>query len=484
MTAPSSVAPPVRLPAGETALAFTPLLLSASILSFLVPVLLAAQVADQGRSSAWVLSVLVTVWSGLRISLLLGRGEARLFSFFFWLFTYVFLGVAPTVQIRSGQPSVTTPDVLPSMDHVALGTVLVGIACFEFGSFWGRLRRTGHATLGLEDAPKTTLSSQRAVGLWLVGMLTAVYYVYRMGLATLFSSRDAATEVRSALWPSLPLQSAILGVATYAPLISVGAITLLRHSEVRPAIKLCYSVMVGLGAVMLIVVVSPLSSARYPVGTVFFALAVFAGAVATANRVRLILAATIFGLLFIFPLADAFRRPNERDFSRAGFFSEYAGNPDYDSIWQIANAMTYWSSGRADVGGQALGVLFFFVPRSIWSSKPLDTGVLLGNVSGYTVTNLSAPLWAEAAVNGGVLAVIFTFLGAGFLVTRLDGRLMTAVITGGIWFVAGAVFAVYLVIILRGSLLQATGSVVLVSACIAVLTPVRSTTHQHPPPDG
>lgn len=445
--------------------AYSPFLIWAAVLSLVVPALLVIGVADQGRSSAWTLSIVVVVWSGVRISLLLGRGEARLFLFFFWLFTYVFLGVAPTIQIRSDQPSATTPDVLPSLDYPALQTVLLGLVCFEIGAFVALLKKSGQPVIGRAPPRRGRINLLRTVSLWTVGVLMAAYYVAKMGLAVLFSSRDAADDARQALWPSLAVQSAVVNLSTYAPLVSLGALVLLRRAESRPGPRMVYLAMMATSVVVLPLVVNPFSSARYPLGTVLFALAVLLGAVKTPYRTRLTLSLTIFGLFFLFPLADAFRRP-EANFARVGFFSEYAGNPDYDSIWQIANALAYWLAGKADPGNQALGVLLFFVPRSIWAAKPLDTGVLLGNYYGYTVTNLSAPLWAEAVINGGLLAVAIVFVIFGYLLTRLDYRVMAAMREGGAWFIAGAVFPVYLTIILRGSLLQATGSIVLVAVCV------------------
>ncbi len=48
----------------------------------------------------------------------------------------------------------------------------------------------------------------------------------------------------------------------------------------------------------------------------------------------------------------------------------------------------------------------------------------------------------------------------------MDRRLSGVFATGGVWGIAGAVFPVYMVILLRGSLLQATGAVVIAIACV------------------
>ena len=439
------------------------------VLVVVIPALVVTQVADSGRSQAWKLSLIVLVWSGARLAWLIGRGQVRFFSFFFWLFCYVFMGLASAIQIRANQPSTTTSDVLPSLDESALGVVLLGMACFELGSLLGGLlsasRGREEAATRAEPGLPARVDLGRTVLLWLAGMTTSLYYVSRMGLAVLGASRDAAADARAELWPSVPVQAAVLALATYPTLVSVGGFMLRRRVEPRASRRLGYLLLSLAGVAMLCVVVSPFSSARYPLGTVFFGLVLIFGAARTRARVRATLSAVVLGLFFLFPVADAFRR-NQPNFARAGFFAEYAGNPDYDSIWQIANAVTIWTQGHVEAGRQALGVVLFFVPRSVWPDKPIDTGILLANYFGYKFTNLSAPLWAEAMVNGGIVAVVLVFVLVGFFLRKMDTAVARAQHAADLWFVAGSTLAAYLLIILRGSLLQATGTVVVILACV------------------
>ena len=62
---------------------------------------------------AWMLTIAMAVWAGIRLSYSSSRGDAQLFDFFFWLFAYIFMGLAPTVQMRSGLLSTTTPGMNP-----------------------------------------------------------------------------------------------------------------------------------------------------------------------------------------------------------------------------------------------------------------------------------------------------------------------------------------------------------------------------------
>ena len=70
---------------------------------------------------------------GIRLSLLWVRGMPRLFDFFFWLFVYIFMGIAPTAQIRSGLISTTTPGWTSALDMPTAGMIVLGVACYEIG---------------------------------------------------------------------------------------------------------------------------------------------------------------------------------------------------------------------------------------------------------------------------------------------------------------------------------------------------------------
>src|SRR5690606_10863669 len=121
-----------------------------------------------------------------------------------------------------------------------------------------------------------------------------------------------------------------------------------------------------------------------------------------------------------------------------GFFGEYMSNPDYDAFWQVANAFSYWIDGLVQPLHQLSGSVFFWVPRALWPDKPTDTGILLANYRGYSMDNLSAPLWAELIVNGGVLALALGFVAVGIALRVMDTRLLASFSAGGFWAIVGA----------------------------------------------
>jgi hypothetical protein len=187
--------------------------------------------------------------------------------------------------------------------------------------------------------------------------------------------------------------------------------------------------------------------------------------------------ATLFvgGSVVLFPYLDLFRNGNATLQVRSvtAFFTQ---KTDYDSLVQVGNSWALVQSYGLDVGRQMSGVVAFFVPRSIWPDKPIDTGSVLARYINYPNENLSAPLWGEFYVNFGILGVLLGFGLAGFLAQKATSRYLLALSRTAMSHAINLsvfmypVLAVYFVLILRGSLLQAMGKLVVLIAVMLIFT--------------
>ncbi|ROS22978.1 hypothetical protein [Cellulomonas sp. PhB150] len=476
---------PDAAPGGAASGRWAIFLVVAVVLAGVVPVMLVVQVSDTGRSTAWSLTIALAVWAGIRMAHRIALGIPALFDFVFWLFVYIFMGIAPTAQIRADQLSTTTPGMDPARDVRTATVVWAGVICYELGRWIARHT----ALLGRRASGRAVVERRldvvpaRAVVLTAVGVLAAAYYVSKIGVGTLFMSRYSSFAIRSERLPDLATRSIISAAGSYPLLIASGVYLSVWRTKALGALSGRYLPLLVPSLALLLLVTNPVSSARYDFGTVAFALVVFVGAVATVRRARVTMALTIGAFLFVFPLADAFRSDTVQ-LQRNGFFGEYLANPDYDAFWQIGNALSYVDEGLVQPMRQLAGVVLFWVPRGIWPTKPVDTGILLADYRGYTFGNLSAPLWAELLVNGGILLVIAGFVLLGVALGRLDRRTSHAFLNGGqLWAVVGGVFPFYMVILLRGSLLQATGTLVVAIACTVFVRRSTRTHDEQPPSD-
>jgi hypothetical protein len=142
---------------------------------------------------------------------------------------------------------------------------------------------------------------------------------------------------------------------------------------------------------------------------------------------------------------------------------------DFDSLTQLHNGMLVTSEYDLPILRQLLGSLFFFVPRSLWSGKPLDTGVEIANYLGLQFQNLSAPWILEAYVNARIPGVLIAAILVSYYLTKIDLNQRRGIRE----FVMVFTISGLLFILLRGSLLQASGRAIFAFILVQILFKIK-----------
>jgi hypothetical protein len=428
---------------------------SAAILCVLVPLFVVTVTPPIREGAPWQIALVIMVFAGGALAHLLGSGRPYLYSVSAWLFVYLFLGIAPLVQVRLGVSPETTPDVAAQTIEPALIAVLLGVGGMAAGMAIASTRtpRPGR------DRP---VSTARLYVLVCVTVVFEILFVSSTGIGPYFESRFALDGARAAAWPDSAMLGLLAGASLALPLVSIHALVQLRRQRRAEGCKPGHALMLTTMLVLLLTTVNFVSSSRIILGTALLSLAILAGATASRWRTRVTFAMLIMTMVLIFPMADA-----NRDGStvQGPSMSDLAASGDYDAFAQITNAVLYVDTVGPTRGRQALGVAFFWVPRSIWADKPIDTGILLGDFRGYGFTNLSAPLWAEAYINVGLAGVPVVLALFGYAL-RVGDRRIAELGRPGAARIAGAILPFYTLIVLRGSLLQAMGALVALVAAI------------------
>jgi hypothetical protein len=132
------------------------------------------------------------------------------------------------------------------------------------------------------------------------------------------------------------------------------------------------------------------------------------------------------------------------------FFEPPSRLGDYDAFGQLMNTLEFIDIDGISFLKQFTGSVFFFIPRSFWNSKPVDSGVLIADFNGLAFQNLSCPWIAEAILNFGILGFFVVSIFMSLWLKRLDPKSESN-------YVLSAFVSSMLFILLRGSLLQATG---------------------------
>ena len=140
-------------------------------------------------------------------------------------------------------------------------------------------------------------------------------------------------------------------------------------------------------------------------------------------------------------------------FLRFGTISGAFESLHYDAFSNVLATLEYVEINGISFGYQLLGVILFFIPRSIWVSKPTSTGELIGeylmNTTPRDYSNLSNAIVSEGYINLGVFGVVLlAIILAYFIVKFISWMISKNYFKEFIAFY----FALHLLFLLRGDL--------------------------------
>jgi hypothetical protein len=156
----------------------------------------------------------------------------------------------------------------------------------------------------------------------------------------------------------------------------------------------------------------------------------------------------IFAVIIIFPFFNQFRQWN--DTIAFNFDSKVFATGHFDSFQMFMrvikeNIITY--------GRQLIGVLLFFVPRSIWIDKPAGSGYFVADTSGLSFDNISMNFFGEGYLNFGLFGILLFVVCVASFNSMMDYKFWekrtTSLFRSIFYLLMGMEF-----VILRGQLLS------------------------------
>ncbi|MBP1993962.1 oligosaccharide repeat unit polymerase [Paenibacillus eucommiae] len=222
--------------------------------------------------------------------------------------------------------------------------------------------------------------------------------------------------------------------------------------EIRKKYHVWNVIYIIVSSLIAIYQINPLNSSRFYIGfSVIMIIYMFYHKKITSGGFILYI---FIGLFVVFPLLNFFRfgfSEFEMPSLNELMFKQLT-QLHFDAYSNIVATLKYCEVNGISYGYEMLGVLLFFVPRSIWASKPLSSGEAVGDfISGqYALkfNNLSNPIMSEFYKNFGWLGVMGGALLIAFLVNRFESPGRADRYTYSL--IAGYLFMIY-----RGDLMSA-----------------------------
>lgn len=437
------------------------------LLAGLIPVFSIAALRGIELGVQPFMAFIIIMSSSFRLAVFSIKNDKRIISMTFWIFVYVFLGLTPFLQLLSNH--------LPlegSYKSVTIYTtffiIFYGLLSYEFG-WWLGCKKSTHIT----DAIKIVtifrhINLNRTVILSIISLFGTIILIWKLGgLESVLLSREEQLNMliefsKGDSQAKLQILSTLLKVPIFTALILLWTIWLHERKPSKYDGRFNFWKKVLLLGILLInlLVNNPISSARYWFGTIVLSLIFLS--LRWRSKISFIFLMTVItiSLILVFPFADMFRYTTNLDKmslqESTNIIYPLVNKGDYDSFQQLLNTTSYVEDHGIAFGKQMFGTIMFWVPRNLWSSKPVPSGVVVADFKGYEYTNLSMPLWGEAYMDGGILGVILVFVLYGFFVSIIENLYIDNYSNGAnILNTFVPVYAAYQFFLLRGTLMSA-----------------------------
>ncbi|QMU80456.1 hypothetical protein GXW83_21245 [Streptacidiphilus sp. PB12-B1b] len=432
------------------------------LLDALAPALVLAGTTAQIQAALLVQCVVV-LHAGLGLARVLTDRTVRPVAFGFWLFTYIWLGLAPLAMLATDTyPWPYRTDARIAVESSAI--LEIGLLAYSLGSALAGRRADARAARPLERVLDREIAPVRLLMLCLLSLALAAYLIPKQGgLSTFFTSRQAITTADSTTGGGTKAGAALaawgLTVPAYWSLLGLLQLSRSRRGDrlLKGARLIALPVMLVLNGI----VNNPISNPRFWAGTVLLTVLFALPALRRPRGFRIAAAGTLAVILVIFPYSDYFRYTERGQVHVVSMAQQFTTNPDYDAYQQVQTGLAM--EQRTGFQPQRLlGPPLFWLPRAYWPGKPEDTGIDIAQFAGYDFTNLSAPLWIESYLWAGIPSLVAAFALLGAVGRRIDeARQRLRARSGTLSALLVPAFGFYQLILLRGSLLAATAPLAL-----------------------
>lgn len=326
----------------------------------------------------------------------------------FYIFTFFFLGLAPALQFKNdrsfwGVGTISVEDYLLT-NIIIIAAVIVYDFCYQYFLSKPLIQIKQFKNFKLRQP------INRKNALWIliiISFCSSFLFFYSRGFNLLAIVVRGGIVNESSLELSGPL--ALIFSIFIRPL-PVVALVLYRLFYRR----------FDLWEIILITIVllsnAPTGMPRFQAAALYIPLLLlYVKPVAKNINFSLVLSGA---LLVIFPLLDIFRNFTYYS-TNTNIYEKIFLSPDFDSY---QNLLLVVKHELITYGEQLLGVLLFFIPRSLWESKPVGSGWYMSEELGLSFHNISMNYFGEGYINFGFIGVFLFAVCLAYLNNIIDKK--------------------------------------------------------------
>jgi hypothetical protein len=173
----------------------------------------------------------------------------------------------------------------------------------------------------------------------------------------------------------------------------------------------------GLGSI--IVYANPFSNSRYIAFSALAGLLLGLVRLDTARTRGVVAASMALGMLIVYPLASWFKKSSVQSRPLPFGIDAFLGI-DFDGYQMTVNTIYYVNEQGIAFGQHIVAAIGYFIPRAIWTNKPIPASFDVAAERGYSFQNLSLPLWSELYLDLGFVGMLIGMFILGRFSRNLD----------------------------------------------------------------
>lgn len=395
-------------------------ILSALLFLLAIPVSLFFVIlnTNQVLNNSWLVSITFIPLLIISIFIIVHDISKRPFSLnlMYMLFVFSFLGLAPFIQYITASLPFNNFDLITDKDILLVNILIIIWVIFYFVGYYTKSLHflRGNLFHKFLNRPVGYKNLKLAFFISIIALL----YLYKLG--TFLKWTRASYE--SIIFSYNTSKALIIAIFIRGiPIITLGGYLLMLDRIKRKK-------QIGVLIVIILILLNiffnnPLAAPRYWTSAISIGFIM----ILLEKKIKMgafLTLCIIIGLLILAPLIDIGRyNLSIIDAVRAVKFTNptnFLKSANFDAYANIIHTMHYIQENGETWGRQLLGSVFFFIPRTIWSNKPVGSGRIVAKYFNFPNFNVSSPLQAEALINFGVIGLPIFAMIFGRILRNID----------------------------------------------------------------